>query len=491
MSQRVEIIYEALVRGQERVADLAAKTKDLESANAAVAEKVKVADEAFKRQEGSMLRARHAILAVRKELFAIGFAIGLVAAGIKVLSLNSDALTERLEFMGNAITKFLQPAGNFIASIFGNKGDKMSLGKRMDLLSLESDVARLRGNNAESVRKKLEAEEIKLNDSIKTLNKDKQNQFKSLFEERKKLIIEETRLAELGLKRQIEIWKDFQRDVVGALQGGASDTIFKFLQGEKQSGADVFRTFQTGINRAISDAISNALMTSLASGNIGGFFTSIKDFLTGRSPIVKAQEDTTKRIEDTNRMLERVANCVCQTASNTGALLATATSRSPGGHYEGTITPPDKTGLQKTSAILGLASAIVGGAKGMGGGGGELPPGANITMGSGAFPAGHTGGFVRSYQVGGEVPILAQPGEFVVRKSVAQRNREMLKELNMGGNMRPSQGSGMTVFIKANDASSFDSQLATSSARSRMEMQLIRAISTNGTIRRVIQDFAK
>jgi len=87
---------------------------------------------------------------------------------------------------------------------------------------------------------------------------------------------------------------------------------------------------------------------------------------------------------------------------------------------------------------LGLMATAVGGlfsapATTTTSGGGFSPSAAGVGFGN----IYHTGGPIKdmnlpSFQVGGEVPILAQPGEFMVRNGPSQRHRELLENINSG-----------------------------------------------------------
>ena len=58
-----------------------------------------------------------------------------------------------------------------------------------------------------------------------------------------------------------------------------------------------------------------------------------------------------------------------------------------------------------------------------------------------------------SFQYGGEVPIMAKPGEFMVREGPAQRNMELLKAINAGRDV--GGGKEVTYNIYALDSRSF------------------------------------
>lgn len=487
--ERVEIIYEATVRGGEKIQDLSRKTAELQDANDKVTKATEGAARAQDKQKDALLRARDAIKAFRREIFAITFAIGL----IKGLSSASDELAERFEKLGRATSKMLQPLGNAIARFFGGKGE-LSDTKKAELLSMQEDIARLRGDNAEALRKKLEGEEIKFTNSIQSLSEDKKRIFREEFEERKKLLIEQQRLEELGLKRQREIFNDFKKDLVTGFRGETGNVLFNLFEGNSQSGGDILKGFRTAISRALSDALSQSLFTSvLGGGGLSGFFDNFKSILTGKNSTTSAVKAVEDRMKEANSILAQARDCICITAENT-AIIAANSHAMPG---QMTITPPKKGALDKIGAISGAVASVGMLFAGAGGGGAAppvdagLPPGANITMGGG--PLMHTGGFVRAYSSGGEVPITAQGGEFVVRKSVAMMNKDFLTDFNMHGDSKRSKnaGGGNVFIIKANDAASFDRQLGTPSGRQQIEVQVIRAIMGNGNIRKVIQNFTR
>ena len=116
--------------------------------------------------------------------------------------------------------------------------------------------------------------------------------------------------------------------------------------------------------------------------------------------------------------------------------------------------------LGALSSTFGIITGFGGlGGAGSGGAGGVPSTGGARTQ---TVMTHHQGGEVKkqlpSFQYGGEVPIMAKPGEFVVAEGPAQRNMELLKAINAG---RDGGGGGqaITYTIYAVDARSFQQLL--------------------------------
>lgn len=478
--ENVKIVYEAVVRGMQQVEELARKNEQLQGENDKMAASVKRLSQEHEKQQSTLIRAQQAVRLLRREMAVFGFALGTLAATMALLSKGSSNLASAMEELGREAAIASRPMGDFMAKfirLMGGKGftsPDLSISNQARLAGMFSDIESLRGNTQAALLEKLRAEEIT---TAQQVGDKWQTTFKRVFDERKKLLMENLQLEELGLKRMSQIQKDFKKDTVQGLRGGVSDTLFNFLQGEKQSGADILKNFMTPLNRAVSEAFSQALFTTFASG--GNFFQNFKNIFTGRSPAAIAAENTAKatastdsKMSDLAAILRQIAECTCSTA------------RSVGGGITGTITPPKASGLQKASSILGAVSLI------SGLGAGLMPtPTPTPVLTFAPQTKLHNGGWVPHFSSGGEVPAMVQPQEFVVRRSAALKNRDILKEINAGG--EPVRGAQNVFLIKANDAESFAAMLSSPSARAQLEIQIMRAISLNGGLRDVIRSYGR
>lgn len=516
--ERIEITYEAYVKGIESIKDLSARTSELTQKNKELEEKIQRMTAASEKQHTALEKARHAILAFRKELFAITFVMGGIVVALKALSGNSDELSSSFEKLSMSSKAFWSPSGAFISKIFNqitgikklqdsgffdkytgaeNVAERDLTVKNIEFKrKLQYENLMLQGRTEEALNRKLAVEKAQMEREIQTVSNGKEAEaIRTLFKKRSELLKEEQQYAELGLKRQFEIIKQFKMQLVDAFRGGLSDPIAKVLSGEKQGPMDVLKGFQTGIAHAIANAISETITSKLfgPSGPLGNLFSFLKPKTT--DPTTVAVNKVSDDVRLMHQTLKNATDCICRTAENTAAMAA---NRSVA-RYEGTITPPKASTLSKIGAISNLVGAVAGAGALTGAGGAPAPGGvnnpsgnfANITMANG--PLMHAGGFVRAYSSGGEIPITAQGGEFVVRKSVAMANKDFLTDFNMhGDSKRSKKGSGGNVFIiKANDAASFDQMLSTPSGRQQIETQVIRAIMENGNVRKIIRDFVR
>lgn len=419
-----------------------------------------------------------------------------------------------------------------------------SLRKEFEIqkLGMQQNLASLRGDEESALAFRREAEllEIRKNFSVKNLAV-----VEEFFRQKKDLEERNLRLSELGLKNQAAIFKDFQKDLVASIKGPAGDALFNLFEGKKTNLSDFIQSVRSGLHRALADAITESAFSAMVpgEGGFGDFLTNFKDAITGRdSKAEKAMKDTQKQVERGNALAESgnktlaniqtlsdmIRQCACATASGVsqlGNFQATIEMTQSGG---GVSAPAKKSGLGGIfSSLLGLAGPLIsmipggqilgsilgagsgifnlfkGGLGNLFGGGGNVSNSTVSTMSnvitgtdlenSGILAYRHSGGVVPpaipKFEAGGEVPIMAQPGEFVVRKSVAQNNMDLLQDLNAGS--RRSRGATNVFLIKANDAASFDDMLASPSAQARIEVNVIRAIMANGQIRDVIKSYAK
>lgn len=485
----VKTIYEAVVRGYGKVEEISRLNERLQQDNTKLKEAVNRVSAAQERQESALLKSRQAVISFRRELFIFTVIAGSTAGILRSLGKDSEALSGRLEGVTDWWRNLTGAVGDAVAQLTTAKGLMASLANlpafgfigvgqkaqarsvtdhledsrkgRMQRLQLESQIAALEGNSLLALRKKHQADQLRLEQEF---TKKRLAELQPYYNRIRENELESLRLAELGLKRRVEIAKDLRRDLVAGFQSQTGNTIFKFLQGEKQSGMDVLKGFRETINRAISDAISGTLFTTLATG--GNFFRNFADILKGETLATRRQSETNEILknnvaEKLTRIQEAVA-CVC---ANTGRL-----SGFSGGRIEGTITPPSVGILDKVGAVANLVGAVAGLGKG----------GPNVTMAPGTN--------IPRFQTGGEVPAILHGGEFVVNRTAAQTNRELLRDINAGGGGK--LGNNFFIKIDAVDSQSFERRLASPSAREAIGMQVVRLVAMNSEVRRVIKEFA-
>ena len=384
---------------------------------------------------------------------------------------------------------------------------RLKLETDVQTLGLQADVNKLRGDDHAAMINRLDAEEMQLSEKIRTYKKGDQDIIKQLFNERREMMIEESDLAEVGLKRQSQIMKDFRKDVIEGFRKDTGDTLFNFLEGKKQGFGDILKSFRSTANRAVSEAFTQSLFTSMSGkGGKGGFMENFMNTLTGKKEDTQLKEisQSNARIADTSKTLlgltERIANCVCASAEALGAIKSTIPTSA-------TLTGGGPNIWQKLATVTGAISTIAGGVGSLGSAAGVANPGlqpsagmapregmmtapqSNANLFIDTTPRGHSGMEIPMFPSGGEVPIMAQPGEFIVRKSVAQDNKEVLKSMNSGA--RQSKNAQNIYFINANDAKSFSDMLSSPSAQQTMEMQITRAIMNNGSLRDAIRSFGR
>ena len=486
--QRVEITYEAFVRGVERIEELVKKNQELQQQTEQYKEKLRQTNAVQEKQDSIFLKARRGIIAFRRELFAIAVAVGVVAGSLKLLSFGSETAAAGKEELGVAIRNVFGKGAETFARLFTGGKPKFTTATEVRLLMMQADIEEMRGNMRLALQKKFEAEEKRL---IKETGLLWELTYKKVFEERRRLALESARLEELGLKSHARIRAELKSGVVGGTAGAAGDVLFQFLQGEMKSRQDILKTFQTNFNRVIADAISQSLFTAFAEGGgLKGFFNSMKDFFKGRSPQVKEQEQTNDLLNELNKKTERVAVCICTASERLGAISGAAT----GSAITAEIIPPPRTALDKIGAIAGAISTVASLGSAIGGAPPGIPKGGNFPT---RFPPDikmlppspiPDVPALPIYQRGGEIPILAHRGEFVMNAQAAQENKDLLKSINAGERTKTAQN---VYFIKTNDAQSFAQMLASPAARTQIEIGVSRAILTNGQIRQIMRDFVR
>lgn len=323
---------------------------------------------------------------------------------------------------------------------------------------------------------------------------------------------ERLRLQELGLKTMGDIGRDFQRNVIGAFQSTMSNTIFSALQGEKIDPKEVLRGFATQINKAVSEAVSQAITTSLFQG--GNFFDNLKSAFTGESLMTRRQQqqldqgstaETTRKIM--NQKLDQISQCICNAMSamqggGRGGMTMSIEGGGGGGFlhsFGGLLSSIGSMGsmlggIGSIANIASSAGSTIGG--GIAGGAGSIIPNIsgltslgdgiipNLPMGNLALPT------IGAFASGGEIPALVSPGEFVVNRAASGSNKDLLQQINSGAGKKVP-GTQNVFMIKANDADSFANQLSSPSSRAQLEIQVIRSIMNNGQVRKIIKEFAR
>lgn len=520
--QEVSIKLSIIQQGIEDLVKTREELKRTQEESKKLTDKVNRMNEAHEKHTSILLKARAAIRAFHKEMFIFTFVAAAVIGSLTALSKASENLGSTMEkwgvagknaanYVGNAIDELIQKYMVYyrlivtggvsnkqaVRSAFLNSAPvnkSISTDTKIAIESLQQKTAQSSGNTRLSQELQLDVEFLQKIQPLleKTKGSIAQGQLAQAWRDYRVEAESALRRTELGLKNANEIAKDFAHSIADAFEQLASDPVFKFLQGEKQTATDIIKGFQTNINKAISEAIGSAFKNALFNGGgLSGFFQNFANYFTGKNSAASVARQTNETLDNLIKVQERMLDCVCRTAENTNQIAQQGVGLS-GLRLEGTITPSKTSALSKIGAIAGgIASIASLGSGGFGGAG--LPTGAGVSYGPGAVPVGHTGGrigknYVRPYSTGGEVPITAQAGEFIVRRSVADQNKDFLKEFNMTGNAK-SKG-GNVFLIKANDAASFQQMLSSPSAQAQMEINIIRAIANNGTIRKVIKDFA-
>lgn len=522
--QDVSIVYQAVVSGTSDVEALAAANMELQATVGGYTNKVNEADQAQKKQTQGLVEAGREAAQLRRAFIGLLLPITADVAILNEMAKGSETIAASMEKTGDAMANFAGKVGNAIAfasRVYGGMSTGMSMDDAMRLakkdmaetqsmkttierLNLEAKTAKELGDDETAMMLKQQAEQLSLKEKY---HGDAYNILKKALDNEQAAETQAYQLSELGLKSHMQIMNDFQKNLVGgAFEGSTQSVLEKTLSGQHQTGTDVLQTFQSGIAKAVSEAVSQSLWTTLMQG--GNFFDNLKNIFTGRTPAViaaeraaKASEDIAKKNDDMLAVLHQIAECVCSTAQ----------SLSKG--FSMTTTPPETSGLQKAASIFGLVGSLgsLGNLGGLTGGtaGTPIDPtsvvnssgangsvssinyygGSSMSLPDGVKMANSSGNWVPSFPSGGEVQVSAQPGEFIVRRGVAQQNKDLLESLNNGG--KPVKGTGNVFIINANDASSFAQMLTSPSAQNQIEIAIMKSIMSNGNLRNIIKNFAK
>lgn len=378
--ERVEILYEVITRGQEKIAQLSRQTAELEAQNKKLTATMNRNNEAQAKAETSSANLSKSLRQVRSVMLPLTLTLAALAGGYAILSKNSDNLQSLNEKVGRSVSKlantlgdqlavalkdsadgivkmldglnklashpgisagiqdFFKSGGNLFAFGAGMADKKRALKMAADAQAKSDQMASLRvekmredfaigiaraeGNIQEALRLQI-AQKRKLIDLDESLGSHKKEMLK-LFDQQAAAEMQALKMAELSLKNYQQIGKDFKRDIVGAFRSGVSDPIFDLLQGKKMNLQDLIEPLRSGINRAISNAIGEMFVTKAFSkgspfSGIGKMFGFGKDKM---DPTAKAVEEASKKqdnkLNELIRTMEQVARCACNTAASSG-----------------------------------------------------------------------------------------------------------------------------------------------------------------------------
>lgn len=526
VGETVTVTYRVLLENIQAMDEFKRRHIEAEKEVERLKDRIEQLSDKQERHRTIMDKGRRAILDFRKEMFLLTFATASVIGVLTGLARSSDSLAGQLEKSGTQLQRIGKNLGDLVASSTaveffakqlkgladafeklnklnqtktGGRGQGESAATGILIDSLNARTLQAQGRSGAALGLQLDMQFLQQIQDQLAKGGTGVDRLRAAWVSYRKEAVDALHRTEMGLRTNVEIAKDLQRALLDAFAAGVSEPLFKLFQGEKQTSRDVLKGFQTGANRALADAIGQALKTQLFGGG-GNFFENLKNGFTGdNTPAIKATRDNTRVMKDEMERLHAaivsMKECVCRTAENTGNMAANM----GGGPREGMIHFPGASWSQKAGAISNLVGsvALVAGAGASAAGGGASggynnPTGNNANITSNVGAPMHTGGMVRAFGTGGEVPITAQAGEFVVRRNVAQMNKDFLTDFNMHGDTKRTKNGGGNVFlIKANDASSFAEMMATPAGRNQIEISVIRAIMGNNNIRRVVRDFTK
>ena len=372
--QKVQLIYEAVVRGTEQVAALRQATEQLTQTTGAASQAAARHTQTVARHTDVLLKARQAIILFRRELFAISVAVGTVIAAMRLLGTVSDEAAGFFDKWGLSIKQFFQGGRaqqfvQWLTAVTGKltkvsgfaqegmfdvftgaetAGERTLSQKVLDTKRrLEIDILEARGRTEAALNRKLSVEKAQLERQLQTVqNAEEKARILGLFETRRRLLLEEQRLQELGVKRIIDIQKQAARDVVDVTRLAIRGTLGA-VAGESQGGEEgggilgELRAVAGKVADAIRDKILNAATESIVNRLFtgGGPLQRITDWLTGRKTDTKEAErdraimNTATSVEDiaentqnanirnqeSLNTLQRIQQCVCDLANSMGA----------------------------------------------------------------------------------------------------------------------------------------------------------------------------
>ena len=125
--ETVRILLEVQKKNLEYISELSQKLNDATGQVEIQKRKVEELGQRFEKSESAMLKARRAIIAIRREMFALSFTIGAAIGVLKLLSTQSDELGLIFERSGDSVKSWMNKIGDATAFELNFCGALLSL----------------------------------------------------------------------------------------------------------------------------------------------------------------------------------------------------------------------------------------------------------------------------------------------------------------------------------------------------------------------------